>query len=197
MAEPAQLHPQQVAADPVARLPAVLLHRVRRGALGDPARPRLRLPRRLHRVPVRLRDAPVGGVRGSLHRVRDRARLRERLRPPADARRSPPQRDRARLCDRRARPLDRDRVPPDGGRVRRADEGRRRRGRPPRPLPARADGERRGHALGGGRRDAAAHDAGGPDHADAGLPDPLLRAGLRAAVAARRAGSTASRSSTR
>ena len=107
------------------------------GPLGDPARPGLRLPRRLHGVPVRLRAAPVGGVRRRLHRLRDRARLRERLRPQADARRAAPQRDRAGLRDRRARPLDRDRVAPDRGRVRRADEGRRRRGRPPRPLPAR------------------------------------------------------------
>ena len=53
-----------------------------------------------------------------------------------------------------------------------------------------ADRERRGDALGGRRRDAAAHDAGRADHADAGLPRPLLRAGLRAALAARAAGST-------
>ena len=47
--------------------------------------------------------------------------------------------------------------------------------------------------LGRRRRDAAAHDAGRADHADAGLPGPLLRAGLRAARLLA-AGSTASRS---
>ena len=50
-----------------------------------------------------------------------------------------------------------------------------------------------GGAVGGGRRDAAAHDPGRPGDADAGVPHPVPRAGLRAARAARRAGSTRSR----
>ena len=74
------------------------------------------------------------------------------------------------------------------------DEGRRRRGRPLRALRARPDRERGGDAVGVRRRDAAADDAGRADHADAGLPRPLLRAGLRPALAAAAAGSTTSRS---
>ena len=62
---------------------------------------------------------------------------------------------------------------------------------------ARGARQRRGGALGVRRRDAAAHDAGGAGDADAGLPRPLLRARLRPAAPAARAGSTASRSSTR
>ena len=45
--------------------------------------PGLRLPERLHGVPVRVRPAPVGGVRRRLHGLRRRPRLRGRLRPPA------------------------------------------------------------------------------------------------------------------
>ena len=50
-------------------LPALLLHRVRGRALPGRERPRLRLPARLHGVPVRLRAAPVGGVQRRLHRA--------------------------------------------------------------------------------------------------------------------------------
>ena len=42
----------------------------------------------------------------------------------------------------------------------------------------------RRHRVGGRGRDAPAHDAGRPDHADAGVPRSLLRPGLRAAGAA-------------
>ena len=71
-------------------------------AIGNVAR--LRLPQRLHRLPVRLRPAPVGGLRRRLHRLRDRPRLRDRLRPPLPARRRNRERDRRRLRDRRADP---------------------------------------------------------------------------------------------
>ena len=65
------------------------------------------------------------------------------------------------------------------------------RGRPARPLRARRPDERRRRALGRGRGDAAADDAGRADHADAGLPRPLLRPRLRAACTCSPAGSTA------
>ena len=64
--------------------------------------PGLRLPERLHGVPVRLRPAPVGRVRRRLHGLRRRARLRGRLRQAAAARRAEPERDRARLLPRGA-----------------------------------------------------------------------------------------------
>ena len=50
-----------------------------------------------------------------------------------------------------------------------------------------------GPALGLRCRDALPHDPGGAGDADAGLPDPLLRAGLRAARRCSRAGSRPSR----
>ncbi len=60
------------------------------GLVADLPRPRLRLPARVHGLPVRLRAPPVRGVRRRLHGLRHRARLRERLRPPAAARRAAP-----------------------------------------------------------------------------------------------------------
>ena len=71
--------------------------------------PGLSLPRRLHRVPVRLRALPVGDVRRALHRLHARVRLRERLRAAPDARRRGPPRDRARLRARRRSPARRSR----------------------------------------------------------------------------------------
>ena len=55
---------------------------------------------------VLLQSAAFGG---RLHRLRDRARLRERLRPPAAAGGAEPERDRARLRAGRARALARSR----------------------------------------------------------------------------------------
>ena len=103
-----RLH-QSVALLSLADLSALLLHRVRGRALAGRGRARLRLPARLHGVPVLLRADPVGGVRRRLHRLRDRARLRVRLRAATAARRPEPERDRARLRDRGARALDPDR----------------------------------------------------------------------------------------
>ena len=62
------------------------------GGLSQVRTARVRLPGRLHGVPVRLRPAPVGGVRRRLHRLRHRPRLRGRLRPPAAARVAEPER---------------------------------------------------------------------------------------------------------
>ena len=182
----AQLLPQPVAADPVGRSSRCSSsRRSRAGSRGSHTRPASTTRAGLHRVPVRLRDAPVGGVRRRLHRLRDRARLRERLRTAAAARGPAPQRDRARLRDRRARALDRHRVASS---------------------PSVAFAVRM--KVGGSGVDLSAlyvlgiivnfaatlWAAGvamrlrtmqaGPDHADAGLPDPLLRAGLRPARAA-------------
>ena len=67
----------------LARLPALLLRRLCGRALAGAQCARLRLPARLHRLPVRLRAAPVGRLRRRLHRLRDRTRLRERLCAPA------------------------------------------------------------------------------------------------------------------
>ena len=55
------------------------------GTVARQRRARLPVSRRLHGVPVRLRAAPVGGVRRSLHRLRDRPGLRDRLCAAADA----------------------------------------------------------------------------------------------------------------
>ncbi len=76
-------HPQErdhdaVARDPVADVPAPLLHRLRRRPVAGAEHARLRLSERLHGVPVRVRAAPVGRVRRRLHRVRRRPRLRGR-----------------------------------------------------------------------------------------------------------------------
>ena len=60
------------------------------------------------------------------------------------------------------------------------------RSRSRRALHARAPHQHRGRALGVRRSDAAADDAGGAGDADAGLPRPLLRAGVRPAGAAPR-----------
>ena len=84
-----RLH-ESVALLPVADLPALLLHRVRGRALAGRQRAGLRLPAGLHGVPVLLRPGPVGGVRRRLHRLRDRAGLRVRLRPPSAARSAQP-----------------------------------------------------------------------------------------------------------
>ena len=156
------------------------------GGLRRFANARVRLPARLHRVPVRLRAAPVGGVRRRLHGLRDRPRLRGRVRAAAAARVLAPQRDRARLRARGARALAARRRRPDGRRVRRGMQ---------------VGGSAVdlfglyglallvnfcGFLWAGGHRDAVPVDAGGAAHADAGLPRPLLRAGVRAARAARR-----------
>ena len=65
-----QLHAQPGLPAAVDHLPAVLLHRVRGRPVERQQRPGLRLPVRLHGVPVRVRAAPVGGVRRRLHRLR-------------------------------------------------------------------------------------------------------------------------------
>ena len=64
--------------------------------------PGLRLPVRLHGVPVRVRAAAVRRVRRRLHRLRRRRRLRARLRAPADARGAQPAGDPRRLPGSRA-----------------------------------------------------------------------------------------------
>ena len=87
----------------VDHLSAVLPGRVRGWPVADRRHPELPLPTRLHGVPVRLRVPAVSGVRGRLHRLCRRSRLRLRLRPAADAERAAPQRDHRRLCRRRAR----------------------------------------------------------------------------------------------
>src|SRR6266511_4120471 len=166
---------------PLAALPALLLHRLRRRALAGGQYSGLRFPLRLHRLPVRLRAAPVGGLRRRLHRVRNRPGLRGRLRAPAPRSGAAPERDCRRLRARGARPLDGHGDDPHLRCPARAHADRRRRRRPLRPLRARAARERRRDALGDGGGDAAADDAGRAGDAAAGLPDPLLRAGLRAA----------------
>jgi ABC-2 type transport system permease protein len=60
LAQPPQLPHQQSAAVPGADLPALLLRFLRGRALGRRQRPRLRLPDRLHGLPVRLRAVAVG-----------------------------------------------------------------------------------------------------------------------------------------
>ena len=154
------------------------------GLSGISHAPGLRLPDRLHRVPVRVRRAAVGGVRGCLHRLQHRPRLRERLRPAAAALRLPSHRHRARLPDRGPGAVVHDRVADHDHRLRRADERRRQRRRSPRPLPPRDRRQHHGDTLGGRSRDAPALDAGRPDDAGPGLPDPVLRPRLRAAGAA-------------
>ena len=72
-----------------------------------------------------------------------------------------------------------------GDRVRRRDERRRRRCRPRRALHPRGARQLLRLLLGRRDRDALPHDPGGAAHADARLPDPVLRARLRAARAAR------------
>src|SRR5690606_21868319 len=79
LADDAQRADDAVAALAVAALPALLLHGVRGRALGASERARLRLPLRVHGLPVRVRAAAVGGVRRRVHRVLDRPRLRGRL----------------------------------------------------------------------------------------------------------------------
>ena len=129
---------EQVAAHPVAGLPAVLLHRLRRRPLGDLARARVRLPGRLHGVPVRVRAAPVGGVRAACSPASaSPATSRAASRGGCCSRR----RTAAASCSAtRSAALVRwfvDRLADHGRRLRRADERRRKRRRPVRPLRAR------------------------------------------------------------
>ena len=116
--------------------------------------------RRLHDLRLRLRAAPGGHVRRHLHRLLGGARLRVRLRAPADARRDEPRRHRRGLLAVGADP----RVCHDhGDHGRGADRGARgarQRHRPGRPLHARAAAERVRGAVRHRRGDAAAHDAG-------------------------------------
>ena len=121
----------------LAPLPALLLHGLRGRALAARRRAGLRLPGGLHGLPVRLRPPPVGRVRRRLHRVRDRPRLRERLRAQAPAGRAEPRRDRGRLRARRARPLDLHRLVRHRRRAARGHGRARRRARPLRALRAR------------------------------------------------------------
>ena len=92
------------AAAPVGGLPAVLLRRVRRRPVERRQRAglRRRVPVRLHGVPVRVRAAAGVGLRGRVHRLRDRVRLRERVRAAAAAGGAEPVRDHRRLRDRGA-----------------------------------------------------------------------------------------------
>ena len=84
-------------------LPAVLLHRVRGRPIERRQRAGIRLPVRLHGVPVRLRAPAGGSVRRRVHRLLDRGRLRVGLRAPAAAGGAQPARDPRRLHDRGAR----------------------------------------------------------------------------------------------
>ncbi len=72
------------------------------GLVADRRHPQLRLQARLHGIPVRVRVPAVGRVRRRLHGLRDRARLRRRLRAPAAADRASAQRHHRRLRGRRA-----------------------------------------------------------------------------------------------
>ena len=86
-------------------VPALLLHRLRGRALARRQHPGLRLPARLHGLPVRVRPAPVRGFQRRVHRFRGRARLRIRLCPPPDAGRTQPNRASGGVCARGGRPL--------------------------------------------------------------------------------------------
>ena len=157
--------------------PLLLLHRLRRRPVAGAEHARLRLPERLHGVPVRLRAAPVGRVRRRLHGLRRRAGLRGRLRAPAAARRAEPDRDRARLQP--------------GGDPALVHHGDAADHRSPSSPGCRwaagrstsiglytlaADHQRLRLPLGGRDRDAAADGPGRAADADAGLPAPLPRA---------------------
>ncbi|CAA9502665.1 MAG: hypothetical protein AVDCRST_MAG67-2058, partial [uncultured Solirubrobacteraceae bacterium] len=185
-------HPQRVHEPrlPAAQraLSAVLLHRVRRRAVGRAERARLRLQVRLHVVSVCLRVHPGGGVRRRLHRLCDRRRLRVRLCAQAHARRAQPRRDHHRLHDLGdgARDLRAGRRLPRG--ARRRDAHRRLARRSRRAARPRALRERGRDAVVGRDRNAAAHDAGRSRDADAGLHPAVPRAGLRAAEPRRRLG---------
>ena len=87
----------------LAALPALLLHGVRRRSLARLRRARVRLPRGLHGLPVRVRLSPVRRLRRDLQRLRDRAGLRERLRAPAPPRGAAAHGDHRRLRARRPR----------------------------------------------------------------------------------------------
>ena len=102
---------------PVAGLPAGLPDGVRRRAVAHQRRAGVRLPARLHVLPVRVHPPAVGGVRRDLHRVRGGARLGERVRPAPPGRGSATRGHRGRIRDRRARPLCRDDDVRDGGRA--------------------------------------------------------------------------------
>ena len=149
--------------------------------------PGLRLPGRLHGVPVRLRPPPVGGVRRRLQRLRDRPRLRERLRPAAAARGAAADGDHRRLRAGRARAL-------GGDGARSSSSSRCIAGMEVLGDPVELFGlvllgllrQRGGGAVGRRDRHALPHDPGRPADADAGLPDPLPRARLRAARPAHR-----------
>ncbi len=174
-------------ADPPADdgVPALLLHGVRWRSVAGGADPGLRLSARLHRVPVRVRAPAVGRVQRGVHGVRSRSGLRGRVRQTAHARGAPPKRDRDRVRPRRPRALVAGRRAAHSDHARRRHEPRRRSRRPRRPLHARSARELLRLLLGGRDRDALPHAPGGPAHADARLPDPLLRARVRAARAAR------------
>ena len=135
-----QLHAQPGLPAAVDHLPAVLLHRVRGRALERRQRPGLRLPVRLHGVPVRLRAAAVGGVRRRLHRLR-RSPPTSSAASPAGCCSAAPNRlgDPRRLRCSPALVRARDRRRADvRRRAGRRDAGRRRRRRPLRAVRARA-----------------------------------------------------------
>ena len=177
----AQLLHEPGAADAGPALPAVLLHGVRGRALARERRARLRLPGRLHGLPVRVRAAAGLGVRGRVHRLRHGARLRAGLRPAPDARRHAAGGHPGRVSARRRGegPDHRHAAVRDRGGHR--NGGARRRRGPVRPHWPRAARELRRRALGGGHRAALPLAAGGPAHADARVPRALPRAGVCAA----------------
>ena len=127
---------------------------------------------------VFLQSAAFGGVFTGFG---DRRGLRVRLRAAPAARSAEPRRPDPRLRDRRRRPLADDRLRDHDRRVVGRHGGRRRRRRSLRP--ARAGSACVGYrdALRRRHRDAFALAPGRPAHADAGLPDPVPRTGLRAA----------------
>ena len=176
--DPAQ---EPVAVHPADALPVDELHGVRRRVVAAAPRSGLRLRGRLYGVPVRVRPAPVGGVRRCVHRLRDRARLRARFRTPAADRVAAAKRHRARLRAGRARTLEHRRRGPHHRRPPRSHADRRQRRRPLRPVLARRAVQLRGAALGLRDRDALSLGAGGAADADAHLHAALPRPRLRAA----------------
>ena len=165
----------------VADLPAVLLHGVR----GRPVARRRRCPASTTRPATarssRVRAAPVGGVRRGVQRLLDRARLRGRLRAAGCCSRRPPRGGRRRLRARGAR-----RARPSRWSVVTAValatgmERGRRRARPLRPLRAALLINLAASLWAAGIAMRLRTLQGGPADAGAGVPGPLLRAGLRA-----------------
>ena len=180
----AHIHPPARPDLPFADLPARVLRELRRRAVCPRESARLHVPGGLYGVPVRVRAVPVGDVLGPVHRLHARLRLRKRLRPAADAGGRGPSWDRARLRDRGALARGDHAEPGDGRGARLGHADHRRRGRRLRPVRPRGAARARRLRLGRRRRVSLPHDPGRPADADAGLPDPVPRARLRAPGAA-------------